>query len=178
MTSGMVAAEGAESRVYTSLISTPINGDALCSGHPVHGRLGHQIMETKVMVLSVSSVAPVHDLTVAFLYYPDEVLRLYSQVTREKFPGWGVTVQALFNHCPDLVCLLLLTVFFQQFNQPVTRHHVLVREQRLVLLDIPEVSSMVIEVDGLSLLCCDVVFPVIGKFRTLVRVLLPPELVD
>ena len=48
MTSGIVAAEGAESGVYVSLISMPINGDALCSGHPVHGRLGHQIMETKV----------------------------------------------------------------------------------------------------------------------------------
>ena len=163
----MVAAEGAESGVYMSLVGTPINDDALHGGHPVHGGLGHQIMETKVLVLSVNPISPVHDHTIALLYYPDEVLGFDSRVTWGKFLGWGITLQALVNHCPDFVRLLFLAVFLQQFDQLVTGHHVLVRKQRFVLPDVPEVSSMVIEVSGLSLLCCDVVFPVVSKFQTL-----------
>ena len=116
VTSDMVTAEGAESGIYRSLVRVPINGDALLSGHLVHGGLGHQIMETEVLVLSVNPISWVHDLTIALLYHPDEVLRLDNWVTWEKFPGWGVTVQALLNHCPDFVCLLLLVMFLQQFN--------------------------------------------------------------
>ena len=152
--------------------------DVLCGGHPAHGHLRHQVMQSEVLVIPVFPISPVHDFTSAFLYDPDEIFRLYSRVTRGKHPGWGVAVQALLNDCLDFVHVLLQAMFLQQFNQPGTGHHVLVGIQRFVLPDIPEVCSMVIEVDGPSLLCSDVILPVSGEFRTLEHVLVPPDLVD
>ena len=111
VTSSMVTAEGAESRVHRSRVRAPIYGDALFSGHPVHEELGHQIMETNVMILPVNPISLVHDLAVALLYHPDKVFGLDNRATWGKFPGWGITVQALPSHHPDFIRLLFPAVF-------------------------------------------------------------------
>ena len=111
VTSGMVTAEGTESGIHGSRISVPIYGDVLSGGHPAHGGLGHQIMETDVLILPVNPISLVYDLAIALLYHSDKEFGLDNRGTWGKFPSWGITVQALVNHCPDFIRLLFLAVF-------------------------------------------------------------------
>ena len=110
----MIIAEWAESGIQGGQISAPIYSDILFSGHPAHGELGHQVMETDVLVLPMIPFQPVYDFAITFLNHPDKELRLYNWVTLGKHPGWSIAVQALGNHCPYNVCFLFLAVFLEQ----------------------------------------------------------------
>ena len=88
----MILTEGAETGVYPDRIGTPINNNILCGGDPVHGHLRHQVMQSEVLVFPEFLVSPVYDLTVTFLYDPDEIFWFYNRVTRGKHSGWGIAV--------------------------------------------------------------------------------------
>ena len=106
VTSGMIVTEWAKSDIQRGQISAPIHGHVLFNVHPVHGELGHQIMETDVLVLSVTPIPPVYDLAIALLYHPDKVFRLNNWGAQGEPPGWGIAVQALVNHHLDFLHLL------------------------------------------------------------------------
>ena len=88
----VILAEGAETGVYPDRISMPINSDVLCGGDLAHGHLRHQVMQSNVLVIPKFPVSPVHDLTITFLYDPDEIFGFYNQVTSSKHSGWGIGV--------------------------------------------------------------------------------------
>ena len=85
----MILTEGAETGVYPDQIGTPINSDILCGGDPAHGHLRHQVMQSDVLVIAEFPVSLVHDLTVTFLYDPDEIFGFYNRVTSGKHSGWA-----------------------------------------------------------------------------------------
>ena len=88
----MILTEGAETAVYPDRISTPINSDVLCGGDLAHGHLRHQVMQSDVLVIPEFPVLLVHDLTVTFLYDPDEIFGFYNWVTSGKHSRWGIGV--------------------------------------------------------------------------------------
>ena len=88
----MILTEGAETAVYPDRISMPINSDVLCGGDPAHGHLRHQVMQSDVLVIPEFPISPVRDLTITFLYDPDEIFGFYNQVTSGKHSGWGIGV--------------------------------------------------------------------------------------
>ena len=92
VTLSMILTEGAETAVYPDQISTPINSDVLCGGDLAHGHLRHQVMQSDVLVIPEFPVSPVHDLTVTFLYDPDEIFGFYNRVTSGKHSRWGIGV--------------------------------------------------------------------------------------
>ena len=49
-------------------------------------------MQSDVLVIPEFLVSPVHDLTVTFLYDPDEIFGFYNRVTSGKHSGWGIGV--------------------------------------------------------------------------------------
>ena len=50
VTCGMIIAEGAGSGVHKGQVRAPVHSDVLSSGHPAHGELRHQVMETDVLI--------------------------------------------------------------------------------------------------------------------------------
>ena len=111
VTSGMIIAEWAESGIQGGQVSAPIYGDVLLSGHPAHGELGHQVMETDVLILPMIPIPLVYDLAITFLNHPDKEFRLDNRGTWGKHPSWSVAVQALVNHHPDFICFLFPAMF-------------------------------------------------------------------
>ena len=67
----------------------PIDSDVLCGGDPAHRYLRHQVMQSDVLVIPKFLVSPVHDLTITFLYDPDEIFGFYNRVTSGKHFGLG-----------------------------------------------------------------------------------------
>ena len=47
-------------------------------------------MQSDVLVIPKFPILPVHDLTVTFLYDPDEIFGFYNWVTSGKHSGWGI----------------------------------------------------------------------------------------
>ena len=88
----MILAEGAETGVYPDRISTPVDSDILCGGDLVHRHLRHQVMQSDVLVIPEFLVSPVHDLTITFLYDPDEIFGFYNWVTSGKHSRRGIGV--------------------------------------------------------------------------------------
>ena len=88
----MILTEGAETTVYPDQISAPINRDVLCGGDLVHGHLRHQVMQSDVLVIPKFPISLVHDLTITFLYDPDEIFGFYNRVTSGKHSGQGIGV--------------------------------------------------------------------------------------
>ena len=70
----------------------PIDSDVLCGGDPVHRHLRHQVMQSDVLVIPEFLVSLVHDLTITFLYDPDEIFGFYNWVTSGEHSGWGIAV--------------------------------------------------------------------------------------
>ena len=70
----------------------PIDSDVLCGCDPAHRHLRHQVMQSDVLVITEFLVSPVHDLTIIFLYDPDEIFGFYNWVTSCKHSGWGIGV--------------------------------------------------------------------------------------
>ena len=101
-------------------------------------------MKTNILVLPVLPVSPVYNLPTFFLYHPDEILGLDNQVARRKLPSWSVAVQALVYYRSDPFCLLIHAVVFKLFEQPATRHDIPMGILRYVLLDLGQISSVII----------------------------------